>query len=61
LKKAQGGDDRKLNNFVITVFGMGLVIGSLVNVLKFPILIMFSVGLGVVIGGIYREIKSIKK
>jgi len=45
-------------NFIVSILGMGFLIGSLVNTLDFPILIMFSIGFGVFAGGIFREIKQ---
>ncbi|MBN1787866.1 MAG: hypothetical protein JW806_05665 [Sedimentisphaerales bacterium] len=41
-------------NYVISIIGLGLTLGSLTSVLDFPVLLIFGVGLGTALGGILR-------
>lgn len=51
---------RKLDGFIISVMGLGMVAGSLGSRLGFVTTLFVSVGLGVMIGGAFREINRIK-
>ena len=43
---------------MISCAGMGLMVGSLVTVVKFSILIVFALGLGLFSCGIFKTIKN---
>jgi len=51
---------KNLDGFIISVIGLGMVAGSLGSRLGFVTTLFVSVGLGVMIGGAFREINRIK-
>ena len=48
-----------LANFVISVAGMGVAVGSLAVAVKAPIALFFALGLGMMLGGIFRALRGI--
>jgi len=51
---------KNIDGFVISVVGLGAVVGSLGVKLGFVTTLMVAVGLGLMIGGIFKEINRIK-
>ena len=51
---------RKTHGFIISAAGLGLVVGSLASELGFVPTLMVGVGLGLMLGGVFREISRIK-
>lgn len=45
----------------MSIVGTGLVVGVVGLSLPFPLLIVFSIGLGMMIGGIFLEIEKNKR
>jgi|GEM_PF-6007234 len=45
-------------NFLLSVVGLGFAVGSLESVLPLHTLIMFGIGLGLMIGAIFRELNN---
>lgn len=48
-------------NQLISAIGLGITVGSLVKVLPFHTLILFSIGLGLLVGGISQELRKLDK
>ncbi len=43
---------------LLSIVGMVIMIGSLVNVLRFPMLILFAIGFGIFTGSIFKALKK---
>lgn len=48
-------------NQTLTVIGLGIAVGAMVKVLPLHVLILFAIGLGLVAGGISRELRRIEE
>jgi len=48
------------NNFIISTVGLGVAIGALAPVVGFPTVVLFAVGLGMVIGGVFRALNQVQ-
>jgi len=46
------------NNLFLSIAGLGFSVGSLVSVLPIHTLIMFGIGLGIMIGAVFRELQN---
>lgn len=51
---------KNLDSFMISIIGLGLVAGALGSRLDFVTTLFVSIGLGIMIGGAFREIYRIK-
>jgi hypothetical protein len=51
---------RKIDGFIISVVGLGFVVGSLASKLGFVTTLMVGIGLGFMVGGVFKEIRGIK-
>lgn len=47
-------------NMVISIAGLGVAVGALASVVSVPAAVLFGVGLGVVVGGIFRAIGQVQ-
>jgi hypothetical protein len=48
------------NNLLISIIGQGIVIGAMTQVVNLPVLIIFAIGLGLMLGGVFREIAKVQ-
>ena len=48
------------NNFIISVTGLGVAVGALAPVVRVPIVVIFAVGLGMMLGGVFRTLNHIQ-
>ena len=46
------------NNLLLSIAGLGLAIGSLASILPLHTLILFGIGLGIMVGAIFREFNN---
>lgn len=53
-------DSIKLNSS-ISIVGLGVAVGALAPVIRFPVLLLFALGLGMTIGGAFRAIRQIER
>ncbi len=53
-------DGGKLN-FYISVVGLGVVAGALSSVIKIPEILILSIGMGLMVGGVFRAIGQIER
>jgi len=47
-----------INNLFLSIIGLSFAVGSLGSVLPLHTLILFSIGMGVMIGGVFRELNG---
>jgi hypothetical protein len=48
------------NNLLISIFGQGIAIGAMTQAVNLPVLIIFAIGLGLMTGGVFREIAKVQ-
>ncbi len=48
-----------LGCYIISVAGMGIAVGSLAVAVKAPIALFFALGLGMMLGGMFRALRRI--
>lgn len=48
------------NNLLITIVGQGVAIGAMTQVFDIPVLVIFAIGLGLIVGGVFREIAKVQ-
>jgi len=48
-------------NFIISTVGLGVVVGGLSPVIKVPYVFVLAVGLGMMLGGVFRAIALIER
>jgi hypothetical protein len=48
------------NSLLISIVGEGIVIGAMTQAVDLSVLIIFAVGLGLTVGGIFREIAKVQ-
>lgn len=48
------------SSLLISIFGQGIAIGAMTQTLNLPILIIFAIGMGLMTGGVYREIAKVQ-
>ncbi len=41
-------------SFLISAMGLGMAVGAVASVLDVPFVIMFGIGLGILLGGVFR-------
>ena len=47
-----------INNLLLSIIGLSFAVGSLGSILPLHTLILFSIGMGVMVGGIFRELNA---
>jgi hypothetical protein len=50
-----------VSNLLISICGLGVVIGSLSSVIKVPIIFVVAIGFGIMLGGVFRAIGQIDR
>lgn len=48
------------NNILISIIGQGITIGAMTQVVDIPVLVIFAIGLGLMLGGVFREIAKVQ-
>lgn len=48
------------NSLLISIVGEGIAIGALATVVELPVLIIFAIGIGLMVGGVFREIAKVQ-
>lgn len=47
-------------NQILSILGLGLIVGCFAGMLNLPQLIMLGIGFGILVGGIFKEIQASK-
>ena len=48
-------------SFVISAAGLGVAVGALAPAIEVPFTLMFAVGLGMILGGVFRALAQIHR
>ncbi len=48
------------NNLLISIVGQGIAIGAMTQAVDITVLIIFAIGLGLMVGGVFREIAKVQ-
>jgi len=48
------------NNLIISIVGQGVTIGAMTQVVDIPVLVIFAIGVGLMLGGVFREIARVQ-
>ena len=48
------------NNLLISIVGEGIIIGAMTQAVDIPVLVIFATGLGLMLGGVFREIAKVQ-
>jgi len=48
------------NNLLISIVGQGIAIGAMTQAVDIPVLVIFAIGLGLMLGGVFREIAKVQ-
>ena len=48
-------------SYIICSAGLGVAVGALAPAIKTPFLIVFAVGLGIILGGLFRALTRIER
>jgi predicted phage tail protein len=48
------------NNLVISILGQVIIIGAMTQAVDIPVLVIFAIGLGLMLGGVFREIAKVQ-
>jgi len=48
------------NSLLISIVGQGFAIGAMTQVVNISVLVIFAIGLGLMLGGVFREIAKVQ-
>ncbi len=53
--------ERLNTSFVISTAGLGLAVGALAPATNLPLTVIFAIGLGMCLGGVFRRLRQIER
>ncbi len=53
--------ERLNTSFVISTVGLGVAVGALSSAISLPLTVLFAIGLGLFLGGVFRALGQIER